>query len=157
LYRIKPEQFGIAMKENIFGNIVEDGYRCKPAQVDPERPLKNYKYHLFVCDSPRCHEACQGLADKLRNLAEKENLTTAEHRIKITRSFCFGSCRFRSAAVIYSNPAFEKSVNDGLWIRNTQDITDEMWVIIFNKLYKNEPVKELLTEKFLMPLEDIEH
>ena len=96
------------MKENIkintMGSEVVDGFECKPKILDPNKPIMHYKNIVHVCVDKRC--AAQGSskkADELRELLKDMNLDTGYERMKVSKSFCYGACRYKQVANIFSN------------------------------------------------------
>lgn len=114
---------------NTQGSIVADGFKCKPLNSDPNKPLIGYRFHLFLCDGGRCNSVT--LADELRDLTKELNLSRGENRIKITRSFCFGACRFKSVALIYG-------LDEPIWIKNIENIN---WRELFLNLVESNEIK----------------
>jgi (2Fe-2S) ferredoxin len=101
--------------KNSYGSQVENGFKCKPTIKDPNRPLMGYRYHLFICDGGRCKTT--DLADKLRSITKELDINRGENRVKITRSFCFGACRFASVSVLYG---YDRAI----WIKNIEEIAN---------------------------------
>ena len=72
------------------------------------------------------------------------NLANGETRIKISRTGCFGACRFRSVANIYENTktnGFE--ANNNIWLRNIHKYTKEKWIELFTALAQNKSIDDL--------------
>ncbi|MCV6606681.1 MAG: (2Fe-2S) ferredoxin domain-containing protein [Campylobacterales bacterium] len=129
--------------KNIMGSEVEKGYKCKPVVKDPNRPIMHYKTQLFICDGGRCHKVAKDqFADKLREIVKGLDLQSGENRIKITRTMCFGACRFKQVGQFVENSqrnGFE--INSNIWFKNAHKISDEKWRKIFMAISKNQDIK----------------
>ena len=102
---------------NLMGSEVVDGFACKPKKLDPNKPIMHFKTHVFVCDDERCGGAhkSEHFADDLRSTLKEINLHKGANRIKISRTNCFGACRFRGVANICENTranGFEHNITD---------------------------------------------
>lgn len=128
-----PEQEN-GKRFNMMGSEVEEGYICKPKQKDPYKPIMHYKSHLFLCDDERCSGAHkEPVTDKLRDLLKTIELAKGENRIKITRTGCFGACRFRAVGLIYENGS-EGLTNNMVWLRNVHQYNEAKWKDLFTCL-----------------------
>ena len=87
------------------GSEVVSGFSCKPIKLVPEKPIMHFKTHIFICTDERCGGAHKNdnIASDLRDILKEIGLANAETRIKISRTGCFGACRFRSTANIFEN------------------------------------------------------
>jgi (2Fe-2S) ferredoxin len=140
------------MRTNEMGQEVEEGYSCKPKDFDPNRPIMHYKSLLLICDGERC--AKTGRVDKathLRELLKVMGLNRGKNRIKVTRTGCWGACRFRQVAQIVENTqANGNPKNSSLWLRRVHQFDDTKWRRIFTTLSENgELRKELESEDFI--------
>ena len=132
--------------KNIMGSEVEEGFRCKPKFKDPNRPIMHYKTQLFICDGGRCHKvAKEDFADGLREIVKELGLEKGEHRIKITRTLCFGACRFKQVAQFVENSQKNGyETNSNIWFKNAHKITKEKWKEIFLSIANNKSIKDLV-------------
>lgn len=131
---------------NMMGSEVVDGFACKPKKTDPNKPIMHFKTQLFVCHDERCKQAhkTDELAGDLRDILKGMNLAKGENRIKISRTGCFGACRFRSVANIYENTrvnGYEK--NNNLWLKNIHKYDEKKWRELFTALSENKSIDEL--------------
>ena len=142
------------VKYNEMGNEVVEGYACKPKNFDPNRPIMHYKTLIFLCDDERCAKAQKiDKAVHLRELLKDMGLNKGKNRIKISRTGCFGACRFRGVAHITENTqANGNAYNNSLWLRHTHTYDDAKWKQIFELLVQDKPLKEHLDEKEFIPM-----
>ena len=141
-------------KINEMGQEVVEGYSCKPKDFDAQRPIMHYKTLLFVCDGGRCAKA--GKTDKayeLREIVKEMGLNKGENRIKISRTGCYGACRFRQVCQITENTqANGNPKNNALWLRHTHDFSKEKWREIFTILSQDEILVDKLDSKHFIPM-----
>jgi len=138
----------MANKINLMGSEVEEGFKCKPKKLDPNKPIMHFKSHIFVCDDARCKKAHkdQDVANMLRDILKEIDLHKGKDRIKISRSGCFGACRFRGVANIYENTKNGGCLqNNNIWLKHTHLYTKEDWIELFEALRDN---RELDSTKF---------
>jgi len=139
---------------NEMGQEVVEGYRCKPKDYDPNRPIMHYKTLIMICDGERCKRA--GKIDKalyLRELIKELGLNKGKDRIKISRSGCWGACRFRQVAFITENTQANGNIyNNAIWLKNTHNFTDKKWKEIFSILVENRVLKEELPSEDFIPM-----
>ena len=131
---------------NLMGSEVVDGFACKPKKLDPTKPIMHFKTHIFVCDDERCSKAHKSdhFADDLRTILKEINLHKGENRIKISRTNCFGACRFRSVANICENTRANGFVpNNNIFLKNVHKFDREKWVSLFESLGQNKLIDEL--------------
>jgi hypothetical protein len=77
-------------------------------------------------------------------------LNRGENRIKVSRSGCYGACRFRQVCQINENTRVNGNIkNSALWLKNTHNFSDEQWRDIFNKLANNISLEDELGEYFI--------
>ncbi len=140
------------IKINEMGNEVVDGYACKPKDYDPERPIMHFKAQVLICDDERCAKAAgTDKAQRLREILKDMGLNQGENRIKITRTKCFGACRYRQVAEIVTNTqANGAASNNALWLRHTHRYTDEQWIEIFQALRDNRSIQKLLNSEYFI-------
>lgn len=136
-------------KINEMGNEVVEGFNCKPKDYDASRPIMHYRTLLLLCDDERCQKA--GGEDKpqqLRDLLKELELNKGERRIKITRTFCNGACRFRQVAHISKNIDSPKdSTNNSIWLKQTHRLSLEDWAVLFQAIADEKDLKEVLSEE----------
>ena len=132
----------MSKKINLMGSEVVDGFVCKPKKLDPNKPIMFYKAIVYVCSDKRCSKA--GKVDKgaeLREIIKEMGFQKGKNRIKISRSFCQGACRFRQVVQINSD-----TPNQKLWLKYTHKFTKEDWRDIFLKLVYDKKVDKNLIE-----------
>jgi hypothetical protein len=142
-------------KINQMGSEVVEGFACKPKKLDPNKPIMHYKTHLFVCQGDRCKRAYRedDIAKYLREIIKELKLDRGEKRIKISRSGCFGACRFRSVINIYENSRANGFLpNDNLWIKRGHQFSREKWIEIFKSLASNRKLEDILGEEEFIPM-----
>ena len=117
-------------KINLMGSEVVDGFECKPKVLDPNKPIMFYKSIVYICSDKRCQKAgSPSKAKELREIVKEMGLEKGKNRIKISRSFCQGACRFGQVAQVNSC-----SPNEKLWLKKTQEFSKDMWMELFNSL-----------------------
>ena len=142
------------LRINEMGSEVVEGFSCKPKDYDASRPIMHYKTIIMICDGERCSKA--GKIDKathLREILKDMGLNKGENRIKISRSGCYGACRFRQVCQINENTRVNGNVeNNGLWLKNTHNLKDEEWRDIFTKLVDNISLEDELGVEYFIPM-----
>ena len=138
---------------NLMGSEVVDGFACKPKKLDPNKPIMHFKTHIFVCDDERCSGANKNedFADDLRTILKEIDLHRGPNRIKISRTNCFGACRFRAVANIYENTranGFE--ANNNIFLKNTHKYDKQKWIELFESLSQNKLIDDLDFEQIPM-------
>lgn len=139
------------------GSEVVDGYVCKPKKLISDKPIMYFKTQIFLCDGERCSAANKNkeLAAHLRELLKTMQLHTGKNRIKISRTNCFGACRFRQVAVVYENTkangCFE---NNNVWLKNIHKYDMKKWEALFNDLSLNHVLENLEYEQ--VPMSELE-
>ena len=126
-------------KINVMGSEVEDGYQCKPKQLDPDKPIMHYKNILHVCVDKRCASVGSNKkADELREIIKDIGLDVGEQRIKISKSFCYGACRYKQVVNIFSNEQNNgQSKHNNIWLKETHEYDTSKWIELFNTLKEN--------------------
>lgn len=142
---------------NKMGSEVEPGYKCKPVNPDPKKPIMHYKSHIFICNGGRCAETFG--ADKitrLRELVEECGLSSGDKRIKITKTGCFGACRHRTAATLYENTLRNGDhANNAVWLREVHKLSEDTWKEIFYALSKGQPVIDILSDESILEMQTL--
>lgn len=135
-------------KVNAMGSPVEEGCACKPKHKDPSKPMMWYRYHFLVCDGPRCREN-QGndKAERLRELLGAEGLDAGENRVKVTRTNCYGACRFGSVGLLYALSA--EDLNHGVWLKEMHVWSDSQWVEFFRHLNSGSSIREHYSDSLI--------
>jgi len=131
---------------NMMGSEVVSGFSCKPVKLVPDKPIMHFKTHIFICGDERCAGAHKNdnIAADLRDILKEIELAKGETRIKISRTGCFGACRFRSVANIYENTKTNGyEVNNNIWLRNIHKYTKEKWIELFTALSENKNIDDL--------------
>jgi (2Fe-2S) ferredoxin len=131
---------------NMMGSEVVSGFSCKPVKLVPDKPIMHFKTHIFICGDERCASAHKNdnVAADLRDILKEINLANGEIRIKISRTGCFGACRFRSVANIYENTKTNGyEANNNIWLRNIHKYTKEKWIELFTALAQNKNIDDL--------------
>lgn len=125
---------------NTMGSEVAEGFTCKPKKLDPDKPIMFFKTQIFICDGERCSKASKSddLAAKLRDILKELELHIGTKRIKISRTACFGACRFRQVAVIFENTKANGYLqNNNIWLKNIHKYDNEQWKTLFLDLAAN--------------------
>ena len=131
---------------NMMGSEVVSGFSCKPIKLVPEKPIMHFKTHIFICTDERCGGAHKNdnIAADLRDILKEIGLANGETRIKITRTGCFGACRFRSTANIFENTKMNGyEPNNNVWLRNIHKYSKEKWIELFKALSENKNIDDL--------------
>ncbi len=132
---------GLSMsKINSMGSEVVEGFRCKPRELDRNKPIMFSAIHLFVCEGKRCHKAAsEELADRLRRLIKELGLDRGKNRIKVTRTYCNGACRFGQFAYTYKNIEAESFVPHNAFTawKRVHTWSDTQWLELFSSLLHN--------------------
>ncbi len=131
---------------NMMGSEVVSGFTCKPVKLVPDKPIMHFKTHIFICTDERCGGAHknENIATDLRDILKEIGLANAETRIKISRTGCFGACRFRSTANIFENTRMNGyEPNNNIWLRNIHRYSKEKWIELFKALAENKNIDDL--------------
>ena len=131
---------------NMMGSEVVSGFSCKPIKLVPEKPIMHFKTHIFICTDERCGGAHKNdnIASDLRDILKEIGLANGETRIKISRTGCFGACRFRSTANIFENTKMNGyEPNNNVWIRKKNKYSKEKWIELFKALSENKNIDDL--------------
>jgi NADH:ubiquinone oxidoreductase subunit E len=141
-------------KINEMGQEVVEGFACKPKDFDANRPIMHYKTLLMLCDGERCAKA--GKSDKateLREILKDMGLNKGKNRIKISRTGCYGACRFRQVCQITENTQANGNMkNNALWLRHTHNFTEKDWRELFTLLVEDRVLLEELDKKHFIPM-----
>jgi (2Fe-2S) ferredoxin len=138
---------------NMMGSEVVSGFTCKPVKLVPNKPIMHFKTHIFICTDERCGGAHknENIATDLRDILKEIGLANAETRIKISRTGCFGACRFRSTANIFENTRMNGyEPNNNIWLRNIHKYSKEKWIELFKALAENKNIDDLDFQKIPM-------
>jgi NADH:ubiquinone oxidoreductase subunit E len=139
---------------NEMGQEIVEGFACKPKDFDPERPIMHYKTLLLLCEDERCAKA--GKVDKavqLREILKEMGLNKGKNRIKISRTGCYGACRFRQVCQVTENTkANGNPDNNALWLRHTHTFDEDQWREIFTLLSTDESLEKVLDSKHFIPM-----
>lgn len=142
---------------NNMGSEVADGFICKPKKLDPTKPIMHFKTQIFICDGERCSKTQKGndLAGKLRDIIKELELHKGKNRIKISRTNCFGACRFRQVAVTFENTKVNGNlVNNNIWLKNIHKYDESKWKELFLVLSTNKELSEDLYAQ--VPMSEID-
>jgi len=152
-YGANPVKKG-EVRLNEMGSEVVEGYTCKPKDYDAQRPIMHYKTLLLLCDDERCGKA--GKTDKaseLREILKEMGLNKGEKRIKVSRTGCYGACRFRQVCQVTENTqANGNPKNNAIWLRYTHHFKEEDWRNIFTLLAEDKTLTDRLDEKHFIPM-----
>jgi hypothetical protein len=152
-YGVNPVKKG-EIRLNEMGSEVVEGYTCKPKDYDPNRPIMHYKTLLLLCDDERCRKA--GKSDKalhLREILKDMGLNKGINRIKISRTQCYGACRFRQVCQVTQNTqANGNPQNNAIWLRHTHKFKDEEWREIFTLLSQDKVLINELDSNHFIPM-----
>ena len=139
---------------NEMGSEIVEGYTCKPKDYNPNRPIMHYKTLLLLCDDERCAKA--GRDDKathLREILKDMGLNKGKNRIKISRTGCYGACRYRQVCQVTENTqANGNPKNNALWLRHTHNFSDEQWRELFKMLSEDKLLSEELEEEYFISM-----
>jgi len=142
------------VRVNEMGSEIVEGYTCKPKDYDPERPIMHYKTLLLLCDDERCGKAGKDdRATHLREILKDMGLNKGENRIKVSRTGCYGACRFRQVCQVTENTQSNgNEKNNALWLRNTHKFKDDKWREIFTMLSEDKVLVEELDSEVFIPM-----
>ncbi len=131
-------------KMNTMGSVVLDGFRCKPKVLDPNKPIMFYKYILHVCVDKRCSSAGSAKkANELRELLKEMHLDRGADRIKISKSLCYGACRYKQVSTIFANTQADvEPSHNGVWLKATHTYDKKKWQALFMALKENRALDE---------------
>ncbi|MBL4730162.1 MAG: (2Fe-2S) ferredoxin domain-containing protein [Sulfurimonas sp.] len=134
---------------NEMGSEVVEGYTCKPKDYDANRAIMHYKSLLLLCDDERCGKAGKDdRAAHLREIIKDMGLNKGKNRIKVSRTGCYGACRYRQVCQITENTqANGNPQNNALWLKHTHRLKDEQWREIFALLSEDKTLTDILEEK----------
>ena len=154
LKRKEKQETKTVPKINEMGQKVVEGYACKPKDFDPERPIMHYKTLLLLCDDERCGKAGKiDKASELREILKSMGLNKGKNRIKISRTGCYGACRFRQVCQVTENTkANGNPDNNALWLRHTHTFDEAQWREIFTLLSTDESLEKILDKKHFIPM-----
>ena len=142
---------------NNMGSEVAEGFICKPKKLDPNKPIMYFKTQLFICDGERCSKTQKGndLAGKLRDIIKELDLHKGKNRIKISRTNCFGACRFRQVAVTFENTKVNGNLDkNNIWLKNIHKYDESKWKELFLALSTNKELREDLYAQ--VPMSEID-
>ncbi len=128
------------------GSVVIDGFQCKPEKLDKNKPIMFSSIHLFLCEGKRCSgKGAKDLADRLRKTVKALGLDRGENRIKITRTFCNGACRFGQFAYTYKNTEAKNFSRENAFTawREVHCWTEAQWQELLLSLIKNQPAPSI--------------
>ncbi len=130
--------------KNIMGSEVVDGFSCKPKKIDPNKPMMHYKTLIYVCEDERCKSASKcDKAMELREIVKELGLHKGKNRIKISRSFCQGACRFRQVMQINENTkANGNTKNNAIWLKHTHKFSKQKFKKLFLSLSEDKELDE---------------
>lgn len=141
---------------NIMGSEVVDGFACKPKKLDPNRPIMHYKSHIFVCEGERCKSTLkdENFADTLREYVKDAGFIKGENRIKISRTNCYGACRYRKVAAVFENTKVNGFIpNNNVFLKNIHKYDKKRWFELFDVLSNNIDLEKTNFE--LIPMSEI--
>ncbi len=128
------------------GSKVVKGFTCKPQVLEQDKPIMFSAIQLFICDGERCNECASGdLAATLRELIKELGLNKGQQRVKVTRTYCNGACRYRQFAYTYKNtdaPNFTPANAFTVW-REVHKWSDEQWKELILSLTENTDTPNL--------------
>lgn len=144
-------------KTNSMGSEVVEGFKCKPQKLDQNKPIMFSAIQLFLCEGERCkNQGSAGLADRLRELVKELGFDKGESRIKITRTYCNGACRFGQFAYSYKNIKAKSFVEHNAFTawKRVHEWTDAQWKELLISLVKNQSTPSILNFKVEQQLFD---
>lgn len=117
-------------RKNAMGSEVEEGFACKPKDMDINKPIMYSAAQIFICEGHRCSPTSDiSLTDKVRELVKNLGNDRGSSRVKVTRTQCQGACRFRNFMCAYRNANainFTPENSFSAWKRVNQ-WSDEQW------------------------------
>ena len=142
------------IRVNEMGSEIVEGYTCKPKDYDASRAIMHYKSLLLLCDDERCGKAGKDdRATHLREILKDMGLNKGKNRIKVSRTGCYGACRFRQVCQITENTqANGNLLNNALWLKETHQFDDKQWRKIFEQLSQDKLVTDILDENDFIPM-----
>jgi hypothetical protein len=144
----------MANQINEMGSEVIEGFQCKPKDFDPNRAMMHYKTLLLICSGTRCSNT--GETDKasyLRKLIKEMGLNKGKNRIKVTRTGCYGACRFKQVCQITENTQVNGNPkNSALWLQQTHKFTEKKWREILTLLSEDKILTEELDRDDFIPM-----
>lgn len=126
---------------NNMGSEVVEGFKCKPKELDVNKPIMHFKTQIFICNGERCgaSKKSQMLADELRDVLKELGLGNGEKRIKISRTHCFGACRFKQVGIVFENTRANGYLpNNNIWLKQVNKYSKEKWAELFSALANNQ-------------------
>ncbi|OGI18685.1 MAG: hypothetical protein A2255_02350 [Candidatus Melainabacteria bacterium RIFOXYA2_FULL_32_9] len=134
-------------KKNSMGSDVVEGFACKPKELDKNKPIMFSAVQIFICDGHRCQdeETSDNLADKIRDIIKELGYDKGENRVKVTRTYCNGACRFRKFAYAYKNANtanFTPEQSFSAWKR-VHEWTDDQWKELIISLVEGKEPESL--------------
>jgi len=126
---------------NNMGSEVAEGFTCKPKKLDPNKPIMHFKTQIFVCDGERCKKASkhEDLSAYLRDLIKQKGLHVGANRVKVSRTNCFGACRFRQVGTVFENTrANGYEPNNNIWLKNIHKYDETKWLELLKTLSNNK-------------------
>jgi len=142
------------IRVNEMGSEIVEGYTCKPKDYDATRAIMHYKTLLLLCDDERCGKAGKDdRATHLRELLKSMGLNKGKNRIKVSRTGCYGACRFRQVCQITENTQANGNLeNNALWLKETHRFDDAKWQEIFEQLSQDKLLIDILDENDFIPM-----
>ena len=123
--------------KNSMGSDVKEGYKCKPLVLDENKPVMFSAMQIFICDGERCNTK-DNVKEKIVIVIKEMGLDKGKNRVKVTRTFCNGACRYRKFAYIYKKTS---PLNYTAW-KKVHTWTDEQWAYIISSLLDDkEPIQ----------------
>ena len=108
---------------------------------EKNKPIMFSASQIFVCDGKRCNEVqTENVAGKVRSLAQSLGYDKGKNRVKITRTFCNGACRFKSFAYVYQNTKAENFTIEqaySAW-KKVEEWTDDQWKELIISVVKGQ-------------------
>ena len=107
-----------------------------------------------ICDDERCGKAGKdNRATHLREILKDMDLNKGKNRIKVSRTGCYGACRFRQVCQVTENTqANGNPQNNSIWLRYTHNFKEEDWRRVFKLLSQNKILLKELDEKHFIPM-----
>ena len=100
----------------------------------------HYKNIVYICVDKRCSQkGSSKKADQLRELLKDMKLDIGKDRIKVSKSFCYGACRYKQVANIFSNTQLNgEQKHNNIWLKATQKYDTSKWTDLFLALKNNK-------------------
>jgi cobalt-precorrin 5A hydrolase len=133
-------------KKNAMSSEVKEGYQCKPKELEENKPIMFSSIQIFLCSGERCQQIqTQDLARKIMEVIRELHFDKGKNRIKVTKTFCQGACRYKNMMCIYKNTESENFKPENAYSawKKVHEWSDEQWKYFINSLSQAEDPVDL--------------